>query len=143
MRHQVPLETTLVAETADMTPHALTRRREGHRACPAVDDTLTVAGKTLPSREAAKPKCKRQADRGCRRRMFSRSDAGADDALVAQHRQPAEFTVFPSKAAVHIMPAPTLSVGGLTAHGYTVRGLICGYSGCCGLMAPQNLIALV
>ncbi len=50
--------------------------------------------------------------------------------------------MFPSKAAVHIMPAPTLSVGGLKAHGYTVSGLIWGQESL-WVDDAQNLIALV
>ena len=91
-----------------------------------MDDTLTVNGDAFRLPEPAKPRPDRQ-------RTWFITDGYSPVAMQEQmmrwwltHGQPAEFTVYPSKAMVHILPAYTLTVAGLAAHGYTVSGLIWG-----------------
>lgn len=56
--------------------------------------------------------------------------------------RPAAFTVYPSGATVHIVPAGDITVEGHTLHGYTVSGLIWGQE-CLWMDDAQNLAALV
>jgi hypothetical protein len=42
------------------------------------------------------------------------------------HGKPARLIVYPSYSEVHIESAGTLTIGGRSAHGYTVGGLIWG-----------------
>ena len=139
---KVPLETTLVAETAGMTPRSYAAKGQASRLS-SMDDTLTVAGNSISITRSGKTEMQTASG------PWFIADGYSPVAMQEQmmrwwltHGQPAEFTVFPSKAAVHIMPAPTLSVGGLTAHGYTVSGLIWGQESL-WLDDSQNLIALV
>jgi hypothetical protein len=140
--HKVPLETTFVAATVGMTPRSYAAKGQASRFS-NMEDTLTVAGNSLSITRSGKTET--QTANG----PWFITDGYSPVAMQEQmmrwwltHGQPAEFTVYPSKAMVHILPASTLTVGGLAAHGYTVSGLIWGQESL-WVDDARNLIALV
>ena len=58
------------------------------------------------------------------------------------HGRPAEFTVYPANAKVHILPAGDEVTLGHLSHGYTVADLIWGQE-CLWIDEDRNLVALV
>jgi hypothetical protein len=140
--HKVPLETTFVAAAADMTPRSYAAKGQASRLS-NMDDTLTVTGNTISITRSGKTETQTAS------RPWFITDGYSPVAMQEQmmrwwltHGQPAEFTVYPSKAVVHILPASTLTVSGLAAHGYTVSGLIWGQESL-WVDNSQNLVALV
>jgi Amidohydrolase family len=140
--HKVPLETTFVAATAGMTPRSYAAKGQASRLA-NMDDTLTVAGNSISITRSGKTETQTASW------PWFITDGYSPVAMQEQmmrwwitHGQPAEFTVYPSKAMVHILPSSTQTVGGLAAHGYTVSGLIWGQESL-WVDDSQNLIALV
>ena len=140
--HKVPLETTFVAATAGMAPRSYAAKGQASRLA-NMDDTLTVTGNTVSITRSGKAETQTASG------PWFITDGYSPVAMQEQmmrwwltHGQPAEFTVYPSKAMVHILPSSTLTVGGLAAHGYTVSGLIWGQESL-WVDDSQNLIALV
>jgi len=140
--HKVPLETTFVAAAAGMTPRSYAAKGQASRLS-NMDDTLRVTGNTISITRSGKTETQTAS------RPWFITDGYSPVAMQEQmmrwwltHRQPAEFTVYPSKAMVHILPASTLTVSGLAAHGYTVSGLIWGQESL-WVDNSQNLVALV
>jgi hypothetical protein len=140
--HKVPLETTLVAATAGMAPRSYAAKGQASRLS-SMDDTLTVAGNSISIKRSGKTET--QTPTG----PWFITDGYSPVAMQEQmmrwwltHGQPAEFTVYPSNALVHILPAATLTVAGVAAHGYTVSGLIWGEESL-WVDDSQNLLALV
>jgi hypothetical protein len=140
--HKVPLETTFVAAAADMTPRSYAAKGQASRLS-NMDDTLRVTGNTISITRSGKTETQTAS------RPWFITDGYSPVAMQEQmmrwwltHGQPAEFTVYPSKAVVHILPASTLTVSGLAAHGYTVSGLIWGQESL-WVDNSQNLVALV
>jgi hypothetical protein len=139
---KVPLETTFVAAIVGMTPRSYAAKGQASRFS-NMEDTLTVAGNSLSITRSGKTET--QTANG----PWFITDGYSPVAMQEQmmrwwltHGQPAEFTAYPSKAIVHILPATTLTVGSLAAHGYTVSGLIWGQESL-WVDDAQNLIALV
>ena len=140
--HKVPLETTFVAATAGMAPRSYAAKGQASRLA-NMDDTLTVTGNTVSITRSGKAETQTASG------PWFITDGYSPVAMQEQmmrwwltHGRPAEFTVYPSKAIVHILPASTLTVGNLAAHGYTVSGLIWGQESL-WVDDAQNLIALV
>jgi hypothetical protein len=140
--HKVPLETTFVAAAAGMTPRSYAAKGQASRLS-NMDDTLRVTGNTISITRSGKTETQTAS------RPWFITDGYSPVAMQEQmmrwwltHGQPAEFTVYPSKAMVHILPASTLTVSGLAAHGYTVSGLIWGQESL-WVDNSQNLVALV
>jgi hypothetical protein len=140
--HKVPLETTFVAATAGMTPRSYAAKGQASRMS-NMDDTLTVSANSISITRSGKTET--QTATG----PWFITDGYSPVAMQEQmmrwwltHGQPAEFTVYPSKAMVRILPASTLTVSSLAAHGYTVSGLIWGQESL-WVDDAQNLIALV
>jgi hypothetical protein len=140
--HKVPLETTFVAAAADMTPRSYAAKGQASRLS-NMDDTLGVTGNTISITRSGNTETQTAS------RPWFITDGYSPVAMQEQmmrwwltHGQPAEFTVYPSKAVVHILPASTLTVSGLAAHGYTVSGLIWGQESL-WVDNSQNLVALV
>ncbi len=139
---KVPLETTLVAATAGMTPRSYAAKGQASRMS-NMDDTLTVNGNSISITRSGKAETLTVSE------PWFITDGYSPVAMQEQmmrwwltHGQPAAFTVYPSKATVHILPAGPLPVGGVAAHGYTVSGLIWGQESL-WVDDSQNLIALV
>jgi Amidohydrolase family len=151
----VPLDTTFVAHTAGMTPVSYSAKGQASRFA-AMDDSVTVTGNTLAITRNGQAQT--QSPSG----PWFITDGYSPVAMQEQmmrwwltHDKPKQFTIYPSGATVQIAPANTLNTGGitkspsgavtitgLTAHGYTVSGLIWGQE-CLWLDDSQNLIALV
>ena len=139
----VPLETSFVAHTADMTPKTYTAKGQASRQS-RMDDTVTVSGNNV-SIIRSSGKTQSITPTG----PWFITDGYSPVAMQEQmmrwwltHGQPAEFTVYPSNAKVRIVPAKTLTIDGHTVHGYTVSGLIWGQESL-WIDDAQNLIALV
>jgi hypothetical protein len=138
----VPLETTFVAHTEGMTPQSYTAK--GRSARPStMEDALTVNGDTLSITQNGKTES--QAASG----PWFITDGYSPVAMQEQmmrwwllHGKPVEFTVYPSKAKVHIEAAAALTVDGHAAQGYTVAGLIWGQESL-WMDDSRNLVALV
>ncbi len=140
--HKGPLETTFVAASAGMAPRSYAAKGQASRLA-NMDDTLTVSGNSISITRSGKTESQTASG------PWFITDGYSPVAMQEQmmrwwlaHGQPAEFTVYPSKAMVHILPSSTLTVGGLAAHGYTVSGLIWGQESL-WVDDSQNLIALV
>jgi hypothetical protein len=140
--HKVPWETTFVAAAAGMTPRSYAAKGQASRLS-NMDDTLGVTGNTISITRSGNTETQTAS------RPWFITDGYSPVAMQEQmmrwwltHGQPAEFTVYPSKAVVHILPASTLTVSGLAAHGYTVSGLIWGQESL-WVDNSQNLVALV
>jgi Amidohydrolase family len=139
----VPLETSFVAHTTDMTPKTYTAKGRASRIS-AMDDTVTVSGNNV-SITRSNGKTQSETPNG----PWFITDGYSPVAMQEQmmrwwltHGKPAEFTVYPSNAKVRIVPAKTVTVDGRPAHGYTVSGLIWGQESL-WIDDSQNLIALV
>jgi len=124
--HKVPLETTFVAASAGMTPRSYVAKGQASRFS-NMDDTLIVDGNTISITRSGKTETQTASE------PWFITDGYSPVAMQEQmmrwwltHGRPAEFTVYPSNAMVHILPASTQTVSGLAAHGYTVSGLIWG-----------------
>ena len=139
---KVPLETTFVAHTADMTPVSYTAKGKASRPAD-MDDAITVSGSDITIVRTGKKQTVAAAA------PWFITDGYSPVAMQEQmmrwwlsHGKPSEFTIYPANAKVHIEPAGTLNVGGLAAHGYTVGGLIWGQESL-WMDDAQNLVALV
>jgi len=139
---KVPLETTFVARSADMAPISYIAKGQASRSS-AMDDKVTVDGSTISITRSGK------AETVTASQPWFITDGYSPVAMQEQmmrwwlsHGKPAEFTVYPAKAKVRIEPAGTLNIDGLTAHGYTVGGLIWGQESL-WIDDAQNLVALV
>jgi imidazolonepropionase-like amidohydrolase len=138
----VPLETTFTASIADMAPKTYAAKGRSSRFA-AMDDSFTVTGDTLSLTQSGKTQTVSATG------PWFITDGYSPVAMQEQmmrwwlsHSRPAEFTVYPSQAHVHIEPAATLTIGGKPAHGYTVAGLIWGQEAL-WLNDAQDLVALV
>jgi hypothetical protein len=139
---KVPLETTFVAGAAGMTPRSYAAKGQASRQS-KMDDTLTVVGDRISITRSGKTETETASG------PWFITDGYSPVAMQEQmmgwwrmHGQPAQFTAYPSKATVQIIPAGTLRAGGVAAHGYTVSGLIWGQESL-WVDDAQNLIALV
>jgi imidazolonepropionase-like amidohydrolase len=138
----VPLETTFVATTADMTPKTYAAKGRSSRAS-AMDDSFHIAGNTLTLTQSGKTQTVTTSG------PWFITDGYSPVAMQEQmmrwwltHGKPVEFTVYPANAKVHIAPAASLTIGGKTAHGYTVGGLIWGQEAL-WMDDAQDLVALI
>ena len=142
----VPLESTFVSRTADGTPVSYAAKGKSSRQS-AMDDAVSVNGATLSIARNGKTQIETPSG------PWFITDGYSPVAMQEQmmrwwltHGKPAEFTVYPAGAKVHIAPAGTLAVsgasGGVNAHGYTVGGLIWGQESL-WLDDARNLVALV
>jgi hypothetical protein len=138
----VPLETTFVARVADMTPATYAAKGRSKRDGD-MDDALSVNGSSLIIRRSGKTETQTPAG------PWFITDGYSPVAMQEQmmrrwllRGKPAEFTVYPAGAKVHIESAETLDIGGRAAHGYTVDGLIWGEESL-WMDDAQNLPALV
>jgi hypothetical protein len=142
----VPLETTFVLHTPDGAPVSYTAKGRASRLA-QMDDTLALNGATLSITRTGKTQTASPTG------PWFITDGYSPVAMQEQmmrwwlsHSMPAQFTVYPSGATVHIEPAGTLSVQNdsakSSAHGYTVSGLIWGQESL-WLDDDQNLVALV
>ena len=138
----VPLETVLVARAADGSPVSYTAKGQSSRLS-AMDDTVTVNGTALTIARSGKTQTQSPAG------PWFITDGYSPVAMQEQmmrwwmgHSRPAQFTVYPSGATVHIEPAGTLTVGNAAAHGYAVGGLIWGQESL-WMDDQANLVALV
>ena len=138
----VPLDTTFIANTAGMTPVSYSAKGKASRFA-AMDDSIAVTGNTIAITRSGHAQT--QSPSG----PWFITDGYSPVAMQEQmmrwwltHDKPAQFTVYPSGATVQIASAGPLTFNGITAHGYTVSGLIWGQE-CLWLDDAQNLIALV
>jgi hypothetical protein len=138
----VPLETTFVAQTADMSPRSYVAKGRASRQS-EMDDALTVNGNDLTIMRRGK------TETHTANGPWFITDGYSPVAMQEQmmrwwlmHGRPSEFTVYPSNSKVHIEPAGSLSVNGRVGYGYTVGGLIWGEESL-WMDNEQNLIALV
>jgi imidazolonepropionase-like amidohydrolase len=138
----VPLETTFVASTADMSPRSYVAKGRASRLS-EMDDSVTTKGNLISITRRGKTEAQEASG------PWFITDGYSPVAMQEQmmrwwlmHGKPAEFTVFPSNSKVHIELASTLSVNGHVGHGYTVGGLIWGEESL-WMDDAQNLIALV
>jgi hypothetical protein len=143
---KVPLETTFVTRAADGSPISYAAKGQSSRLA-AMDDKITVTGASLDITRSGKSQTQSPAG------PWTITDGYSPVAMQEQmmrwwlaHAKPAQFTIYPSGASVHIEPAATLAVtgpsGSVSAHGYTVGGLIWGQESL-WIDDAQNLVALV
>jgi hypothetical protein len=143
---KVPLETTFVARAADGAPISYNAKGQSSRLSD-MNDSLTVSGASLSITRGGKEQG--QSPSG----LWFITDGYSPVAMQEQmmrwwigHSKPARFTVYPSGATVHIEPAETLVIkgrsGGVSAHGYTVAGLIWGQESL-WIDDAEDLVALV
>jgi hypothetical protein len=104
--HKVPLETTFVVATAGMTPRSYSAKGQASRLA-NMDGTLTAAANTISITRSGKTETQTASG------PWFITDGYSPVAMQEQmmrwwltHGQPAEFTVYPSKAMVHILPHP-------------------------------------
>lgn len=138
----VPLEATFTARSADMTPIAYAAKGKASRQS-AMEDTIAVNGSNLAITRNGKSSTETAAG------PWFIADGYSPVAMQEQmmrwwltHAKPAEFTVYPANAKVHILPAGDVTTDGHLSHGYTVAGLIWGQE-CLWIDDDQNLTALV
>jgi hypothetical protein len=138
----VPLETTFVAATADMAPRSYAAKGKSSRLS-EMNDSFTIIGNNISLTQSGK------SETVTANGPWFITDGYSPVAMQEQmmrwwltHGKPAEFTVYPANAKVHIQPAATLMVEGKPAHGYTVGGLIWGQEAL-WMNDAQDLIALV
>lgn len=138
----VPLETSFVARVADMTPATYAAKGRSHRDGD-MNDSLTANGSTLEIRRSGKTDTLIPAG------PWFITDGYSPVAMQEQmmrwwflRGKPAEFTVYPAGAKIHIKSAETLTIGDRAVHGYTVDGLIWGEESL-WMDDAQNLWALV
>ena len=138
----VPLETTFVAQTADMSPRSYVAKGRASRQS-EMDDVLTVNGNGLSVSRRGKTETLTAS------KPWFITDGYSPVAMQEQmmrwwltHGKPSEFTVYPSNSKVHIEPAGTLNINGRVGHGYTAGGLIWGEESL-WMDDEQNLLALV
>jgi imidazolonepropionase-like amidohydrolase len=122
----VPLEATFVSKTKDMTPILFKASGRSARFF-QMDDMLTVYANRLiivrsGKQETVTPK-----------RPWFITDGYSPVCMQQQmmrwwltHGRPTEFTAYPAKAKIQILPSEALQVGGKTTYGYNVNGLIWG-----------------
>jgi imidazolonepropionase-like amidohydrolase len=138
----VPLETTFTARTEDIAPISYSAKGRSARMIEMQDSidskdgalNFTISGKTSSATPAG---------------AWFITDGYSPVAMQEQmmrwwisHGKPAQFTVYPAAAQVHIEPAAEMNVNGRVAHGYTVAGLIWGQE-CLWMDDAQNLVALI
>lgn len=139
---KVPLETTFVTRCNDMTPISYAAKGQASRSS-EMDDKLTFTGDSVSIIRSGKSQTVTAV--GPWFITDGYSPVAVQEAMMRwwlTHSRPAEFTVYPAAAKVHIKPGSTLTVGGLAAHGYTVSGLIWGEESL-WIDDAKNLIALV
>lgn len=143
---KVPLETTFVTGAADGTPISYTAKGRSSRLA-AMDDSIAVSGSSLVITRSGKTQT--QTPSG----PWFITDGYSPVAMQEQmmrwwlgHGRPAQFTVYPSGASVHIEPAAALSIpgtaGSVRVQGYSVGGLIWGQESL-WMDDSGNLVALV
>jgi hypothetical protein len=139
---EVPLETTFTAEAATMKPISYSAKGKSSRIS-EMDDTVSVSGNDISISRSGKSETLSASE------PWFVTDGYSPAAMQEQmmrwwltHGRPQSFTVYPSKARVRIQPAENLSIGGVSAHGYTVSGLIWGQESL-WVDDSQNLMALV
>jgi imidazolonepropionase-like amidohydrolase len=138
----VPLETTFTANTADMRPIAYNAKGRASRQS-AMDDTIAVTGDSVAITHTGKTSTLAASG------PWFVTDGYSPVAMQEQmmrwwltHGKPAEFTVYPANAKVHILRAADVTTFGHISHGYTIAGLIWGQE-CLWIDDDRNLTALV
>lgn len=138
----VPLETTFVAEAESMKPVSYSAKGKASRQSD-MDDVVTVSGNNVSITRSGKSETQTAIE------PWFITDGYSPTAMQEQmmrwwlsHDRLESFAVYPSKAKVQIKPAGQLTIAGVTAHGYTVSGLIWGQESL-WMDDAQNLIALV
>jgi imidazolonepropionase-like amidohydrolase len=143
---KVPLETTFVAGAADGTPISYMAKGRSSRLA-AMDDSIAVSGSSLAITRSGKTQTETPSG------PWFITDGYSPVAMQEQmmrwwlgHGRPAQFTVYPSGASVHIEPAAALSIpgtaGSVRVQGYSVGGLIWGQESL-WMDDSGNLVALV
>lgn len=143
---KVPLETTFVVHAADGLPVSYSAKGQSSRMS-GMDDALTVKDGSISITRSGKTETASPAG------AWFITDGYSPVAMQEQmmrwwlaHGKPAQFTVYPSGATVHIEPAGALTANGTTgsvaAHGYSIGGLIWGQESL-WMDDAQNLVALV
>ncbi len=138
----VPLETVYVSRAADGSPVSYTAKGRSSRLS-EMNDSITVNGNSLSITRSGKPQT--QTPSGAWFITDGYSPVAMQEQMMRwwiAHARPAQFTVYPSGASVHIEPAGTIPAGSTAAHGYTVSGLIWGQESL-WLDDAENLVALV
>ncbi len=138
----VPLETTFTAHSVDMLPVSYAAKGKSSRLS-RMDDTMTFADSALGVSVNDKKSLVTPAG------PWFVTDGYSPVAMQEQmmrwwllQKKPAAFTVYPSGATVHVLPAGELTVAGHLLHGYTVSGLIWGQESL-WMDEAQDLAALV
>jgi imidazolonepropionase-like amidohydrolase len=138
----VPLETTFTAHTDGMTPVNYSAKGRSARMI-EMTDAIEVKDGSLAITSSGKASSVTPTG------PWFITDGYSPVAMQEQmmrwwltHGKPAEFTVYPAATKVRIEPAAALTVGGHTAQGYTVAGLIWGQE-CLWIDEAENLVALV
>ena len=126
----VPLKTGYSAKVDGMVPQSYTAKGRVSRPS-QIDDTMTVNGDQLTVTHVLGGQNK--SETFPLHGEWFLTEGYAPVSMQEQmmrwwllHHKPAEFTVYPAAAKVHIAPAETLTVNGHTTQGYTVNGLIWG-----------------
>jgi len=138
----VPLETVYVSRAADGSPVSYTAKGKSSRLS-EMDDSLTVNGNSVSITRSGKAQT--QTPSGAWFITDGYSPVAMQEQMMRWwigHSRPAQFTVYPSGATVHIEPAGTIAIGSTAAHGYTVAGLIWGQE-TLWIDDSRNLVALV
>ncbi len=138
----VPLETSFVARSADMTPVSYRAKGRSSRLS-VMEDSLTVTGDSIA--EVRDGKRATVVPGGAWFVTDGYSPVAMQEQMMRwwlEHGRPAEFTVYPSGATVHVEAAKSLMVDGHATQGYTVGGLIWGQESL-WMDDARNLVALV
>jgi hypothetical protein len=139
---KVPLETIFTANSANHVPVSYAAKGRSSRES-AMDDALSVQDSALTITTSGKSQT--VSPQGAWFITDGYSPVAQQEQMMRwwlANGKPAEFTVYPSAARVHIEPSSTLTVNGTAAHGYTIAGLIWGQESL-WLDDAENLIALV
>ena len=117
---KVPLETTFTANSANLAPVSYAAKGRSSRES-AMDDALSVQNSSLTVTTSGKSQT--VAPQGPWFITDGYSPVAQQEQMMRwwlANGKPAEFTVYPSGAKVHIEPSSTLTVNGAAAHGYTI-----------------------
>ncbi len=138
----VPLETTFTAHAADMFPVSYAAKGKSARRSP-MNDTMEFAETAL--RVRVNDKVSTVTPIGAWFVADGYSPVSMQEQMMRWwflQKRPETFTVYPSGATVHVVPAGDLTVERHALHGYTVSGLIWGQESL-WMNDSQDLAALV
>lgn len=122
----MPLETTYTARTANLSPRSYSAKGKSSRLSD-MDDVVKIDGNLVSIQRGGKAESRTASQ------SWFITDGYSPVAMQEHmmrwsllHGKPARLIVYPSYSEVHIESAGTLTIGGRSAHGYTVGGLIWG-----------------